>query len=219
MTVQARKARQQLRLRRRILRAARDLFVRHGYESTSMRRIAEKIEYSPTTIYLHFKDKAELLECLCEETFAVLVQKLEGVLATMRDPLEMLRAGLRAYVDFGLEYPNHYRLTMLTPHPHGLHDHDYLRPDSMGFRAFQILCSGVRAALAAGRLKPLEVTAVSQMLWAGVHGITSLLIVHPRFPWADRDALINGTIDALLAGLRAPVTGTSALGAEHPVGG
>jgi AcrR family transcriptional regulator len=166
-----------------------------------MRAIAEKIEYSPTTIYLHFKDKAELLECVCEETFAVLVRKLESVLSRPTDPLVMLRAGMRAYIDFGLENPNHYRVTMMMPHPHGPHGDDYLRPDSMGYRAFQILCSGVEAALSPERERAQDVTLAAQTLWAGAHGITSLLIVHPKFPWADREQLINSMLDTLLMGL------------------
>jgi len=69
MGVQERRAREKKELRQEILDAARDLFVREGFENVSMRKIAEKIEYSPTTIYLYFQDKADLLDCICEETF------------------------------------------------------------------------------------------------------------------------------------------------------
>ena len=76
MGVKERKARQKKFLRQEILDAASELFVKDGYENVSMRRIADKIEYSPTTIYLYFKDKAELLEQVCQETFARLKQVL-----------------------------------------------------------------------------------------------------------------------------------------------
>ena len=65
-----RRARAKQLLRGEILDAARELFIKHGYENVSMRKIAEKIEYSPTTIYLYFHDKSEILHTLCEETFA-----------------------------------------------------------------------------------------------------------------------------------------------------
>ena len=68
MGVHERRAREKKELRQEILDAARDLFLREGYENVSMRKIAEKIEYSPTTIYLYFQDKADLLDCICEET-------------------------------------------------------------------------------------------------------------------------------------------------------
>ncbi len=70
MGVQERRARQKESVREEILDAARTLFVKEGYEHVSIRKIAEKIEYAPGTIYLYFRDKAEILERLCEETFS-----------------------------------------------------------------------------------------------------------------------------------------------------
>jgi len=66
-----RREREKEALRQDILDAARELFVEEGYDNVSMRRVAEKIEYSPTTIYLYFEDKASLLYAICEETFRV----------------------------------------------------------------------------------------------------------------------------------------------------
>ena len=69
MGTKERRAREKEQLRRQILVAARELFVNEGYESVSMRKkFANKIEYSPTTIYLYFKDKADLLDSVCKET-------------------------------------------------------------------------------------------------------------------------------------------------------
>src|SRR5215471_2936289 len=109
MGVRERRARQKRYLRQEILDAASELFVRDGFESVSMRRIADRIEYSPTTIYLYFKDKAELLEQVCTETFSRLRQVLVRIEELPGDPLERLRRGLMAYVKFGLENPHHYR--------------------------------------------------------------------------------------------------------------
>ncbi len=67
-----RRAREKENLRRAILDAARELFVAEGYDAVTMRKIADRIEYSPTTIYLHFKDKDEILLCLSEEGFTLL---------------------------------------------------------------------------------------------------------------------------------------------------
>jgi hypothetical protein len=125
------------------------------------------------------------------------------VVSIARDPVEALKAGLRAYVEFGLANPNHYRVTMMMPHPRGVSEEDYLRPDSMGFQAFEILRQGVEMCRQAGRLKDVDVETASQLLWAGVHGVTSLLIAHPDFPWVEREKLIVSSIDALVDGLRA----------------
>src|SRR5262244_3371194 len=100
MGVKERKLRQKKFLRQEILNAASKLFVKEGYENVSMRRIAEKIEYSPTTIYLYFKDKAELLENVCQETFARLSSHLRRILGQPGDPVGRLKRGLLAYVHF-----------------------------------------------------------------------------------------------------------------------
>src|SRR5215469_11069349 len=90
MGVKERKLRQKKFLRQEILDAASELFVKEGFENVSMRRIAEKIEYSPTTIYLYFKDKAELLEQVCHETFARLTAHLTRILEQPGDPAEQI---------------------------------------------------------------------------------------------------------------------------------
>src|SRR5215203_1044247 len=102
MGTKDRRIREKQDLRQEILDAARDLFVSEGYQAVSMRKIADKIEYSPATIYLHFRDKDELLDCLLEEAFAKLDRKLEARIGDeTTDPLELLRRGLLAYVAFG----------------------------------------------------------------------------------------------------------------------
>src|SRR5258705_10796787 len=105
MGVKERRARQKKFLRQEILDAASELFVRDGYENVSMRRIADKIEYSPTTIYIYFKDKAELLEQVCKGTFARLVQRLTKIMEQPGDPVRRLKQELIAYRQLALETP------------------------------------------------------------------------------------------------------------------
>src|SRR5688572_29803884 len=108
MGVRQRRDRDKEHLRQEILEAARDLFAREGVENVSIRKIAERIEYAPGTIYLYFRDKAEILETLCEETFIKLHQKLQSIKDDRSDTVASLRRGLRAYVEFGLQNPHHY---------------------------------------------------------------------------------------------------------------
>jgi AcrR family transcriptional regulator len=201
MGVQERRSRQKETLRREILDAARDLFARDGYENVSMRRIAEKIEYSPTTIYLHFKDKAELLHHVCEDMFGQLADQLERVGKGASDPVAALRQTLRAYVDFGLRNPQHYRVVFMMPAEYtDMPAEEYFRV-SQGGRAFRTLGRAVESCVQAGRFGASGIARTTQILWAGVHGVTSLLIAHPDFPWAERGGLIDGMIDTLLGGL------------------
>lgn len=203
MGVKERKAREKKFLRQEILDAASELFVREGYENVSMRRIAEKIEYSPTTIYLYFKDKAELLEQVCKETFARLVQKLSKITEQPGDPVERLKRGLVAYIEFGLENPHHYRATFMMPIPEELEPDKCHQPDSPGMQAFSFLTRGIGECVQAGKLKVTNVELAAQTLWAGIHGITSLLITLTTFPWVGREKVIHSTVDTLVAGLGA----------------
>jgi AcrR family transcriptional regulator len=197
MGVAERRERQKRALRQEILAAARELFVKEGYERLSMRKIAEKIEYSPTTIYLYFRDKDELLEQMCEETFALLSKKLSKILAADDDPVELLRAGLKAYVEFGLKHPNHYQATFMTP---ATKEKPYQFEGSQGAQAFEKMVEAVAKCVAAGRLRETDVTMISQSLWMVVHGVTSLLISDSSFPWVDKNRLIDATIDCALRG-------------------
>lgn len=201
MGVKERKARQKKFLRQEIMDAASELFVRDGYENVSMRRIADKIEYSPTTIYLYFKDKAELLDQVCQETFSRLVVRLSKIMEQQTDPVERLKRGLVAYIEFGLENPHHYRATFMMPRPEGFDKKKYHQEDSPGMQAFSFLTRGLADCVNAGQMPAMNVELASQTLWAGIHGITALLITHSSFPWVGREKVIHSTVDTLVTGL------------------
>jgi AcrR family transcriptional regulator len=200
MGVQERRAREKKELRQEILDAARELFVREGFENVSMRKIAEKIEYSPTTIYLYFQDKADLLDCLCEETLARLVRKQSVLDQTVADPLERLRRGFRSYIEFGLKYPNHYKVAFMMTHP--LDEVEGCdRSHEMGQKAFNHLRNTLALCAQAHLIDVPDLEATAQALWATIHGLTSLLIAHPKFEWAERAHLIDTLIHNAIHGL------------------
>jgi AcrR family transcriptional regulator len=194
-----RRERHKASLKREILDAASRLFVEEGYHRVTMRRIAEQIEYSPTTIYLHFKDKNELLQAVCEETFSELAGTLARLEKTARTPLGYLREGLRTYIDFGLAHPAQYTIAFVGPTPGpggGLLTHP------TGSRAFDILRQAVLACAERGDIQAANTDMTAQALWAAVHGLTSLLLTMPGFPALAKSALIDHTIDTLIAGLK-----------------
>lgn len=203
MGVQERRAREKQELRQEILGAARELFVREGFENLSMRKIAEKIEYSPTTIYLHFQDKIDLIDCVCAETLEKLGQRLAGLQGEIADPVDRLRAGLRAYIDFGLEHPNDYRVAFLMDFKQHLTERERcVRCHDQGQRNFDFLRQALSECMDRGVFPPMDVEAASQTLWAAAHGLVSLLILHPTFPWLDRPTLIDTLVDNQVNGLR-----------------
>src|SRR5918997_6228755 len=102
-------------LRADILAAAEQLLIQTGDEgAVSIRAIADAAGVTPPSIYLRFADKTELLAAVCEARFQDFDRYLEEATAGIDDPLEAIRARGRAYVRFGLENPEHYRILFMT---------------------------------------------------------------------------------------------------------
>lgn len=208
MGVAERKARHKTELRQEILEAARELFVNEGYRHVSMRRIAEKIEYSPTTIYLYFRDKEDLMFQVCEDTFRQLSEQFEELHASKTgaesvDPVEYLRKGLEIYVNFGLNHPNHYKVAFLTEPERGQESAKYCEADTMAMRAFGYLRQAVEECVVTGQFRDgVDTDLASEALWAAVHGVTALLVQYPEFPWSARDRLVAEVINRMIAGFR-----------------
>jgi AcrR family transcriptional regulator len=197
-TKELRRTQQREAIRMSILEAARDALIEGGIETFSMRKLALAVGYSPGAIYLYFKTKEDLLESLVEDAFARLLDVLDEVHDEV-DVLRSLRNKLHAYVDFGLRFPNHYHLAFVRrPTARGVTQET--RPHG----AFEVLRRGVRQCIEAERFSSTDVEATSQVLWATIHGITSLLIALPKFPWVDRERLIGEVVDTALRGLQTP---------------
>ncbi|MBP6001905.1 MAG: TetR/AcrR family transcriptional regulator [Pyrinomonadaceae bacterium] len=202
MTISERRRREKEDLRQEILDAARELFVAEGYENVSMRKVAKRIDYSPTTIYLYFKDKNELLHQVCEEAFTKLSEQIARSQLLGTTPIEVLRQGMFAYVAFGLINPHHYDVVFISPKRANSVGEEYSFDESMGRRAFELLSDSVAECMKAGAIRGSDVATVSQTLWAGIHGVTSLLITHDGFPFVDKETLVASVVDTLINGLR-----------------
>lgn len=187
-------------LRQEIMDAARELFVNEGYANVSMRKIADKIGYSATTIYLYFKDKNDLLHQICEQTFARLAHNIISIQQLSDKPLEKLRSGLREYIYFGLKHPSQYEIVFITPLPI---DIEKEFEETNGKIAFDTLRKVITECISVNILKNNDVELLSQTLWCGIHGVTSLLIKHEHFPFVERERLIDSMIDTLIAGVKA----------------
>jgi AcrR family transcriptional regulator len=184
-------------VRQQIMDAASELFVSEGYENTSMRKIANKIGYSPTTIYLYFRDKADLLGQICDAIFSQLTRNITAINSLSGEPIDKLRLGLKEYILFGLRHPMHYQLLF------GMRilvdDGEFA--GSEGARAFDTLRAAVTECVSANLLRSNDIELISQTLWTGIHGVTSLLNTQPMFPWLEREKVIDSVLDMLTAGI------------------
>jgi AcrR family transcriptional regulator len=208
MGILERRSREKEALRSKILEAAGQLIVEEGIQNVSIRRIADRIEYSPSTIYLYFKDKGDLISAICESVFQELSSRLDEIERTASDPLESLRRGLRCYIDFGVEHRNHYLVTFCLPRAKEVESstHEYERIIACGCRTFDSLRRALKHCVDAGFFYLPDIEATGQALWTQIHGTTSLLITsygQPGFPWVEREKLIETGLDMILAGLGA----------------
>lgn len=187
-------------LRQEILAAAESLLIEAGdEEAVSIRAVADAVGVTPPAIYLHFETKDDLLFAVCERHFAQLDRLLEEASAHAADPIESLMARGRAYVRFGLDHPGHYRVLFMSRPAHtpeGFQDERLMKSVAFGH-----LVAAVAGLVDAGVIAG-EPVVVAIGLWAAVHGVTSLLISKPRFPWPDVEALVEHVLRVQLEGLR-----------------
>ncbi|HWL38101.1 MAG TPA: TetR/AcrR family transcriptional regulator [Frankiaceae bacterium] len=193
------------RLHGEILAAAGRLLAERGDENAvSIRMIADAVGVTPPSIYLHFPDKDALIDAVCEERFREFDEALESASAGVSDPLEALRARGRAYVRFALDNPEHYRVIFMTKHDRDMTLEELTSPGEdarAGARAFAHLVGAVERAAAAGAIVSPAPVLTAIHLWSGFHGLVSLLISEPGFPWPPVDALVESLLDAQERGL------------------
>lgn len=207
MGIVERRERSRHELRNRIMDVARELFAREGYEAVSMRKIAQEIEYSPTAIYVHFKDKNALMDEICRNDFGELGTRA-AKMATVADPIERIRRVGEMYIRFAVEHPNHYRLMFMTPGINNgqLPAEALARKGDPSQDSYAFLTHAVGEAMAAGRFRPefTDVQLIVQMLWAAVHGVASLQIAKTDDPWFRWKPLARRTqlmLDVVMTGL------------------
>lgn len=191
--IQATRARHRRELKSEIVESAREIFVRDGFEGFSMRKLAQQVGYSPAAIYLHFASKEELFESIVEESFAHLHERLRILLDERgKDPVRQLKRGLRIYVEWGLEHPNEYQIAFIVRNP--------AKKPYATHAAFDVARSLVQRILEGSGADERERESRTQALWAATHGVTSLLIQRPSFPWVSKERLIDDVIESAVMG-------------------
>ncbi len=200
MGVVEKRAKHKEEFRREILDSARELFINDGYEKFSMRKLAEKIEYSPTTIYLYFKSKDDLLLAICEEFFGHFLAELNRIRAVSQDPVETLRQSFFYFMEFGLKNPNQYKVIFFTTSSvYGTHE-EFVQRESMARNAYFVFKEMVRDCIKAGRFRELDEDVIAQALAIASHGLVTMTLSRPDFLNQKMDIVARTMVDALLRG-------------------
>jgi AcrR family transcriptional regulator len=188
-------------LRADLLQATERLMIETGSaDAVSIRAIADAVGVTSPSIYLHFPDKESLILAVCERHFEVFDAVIEEAGRSTGDPVESLRRRGRAYVRFGLENPEPYRILFMTRT-----DSTQQRDVVVGgaeARAFQHLVDAVQRCIDAGAFRPVDPVLAATGVWTALHGVTSLLISMPGFPWPDVERLVDHVCGTQTLGLR-----------------
>lgn len=189
MGIKERKQKHKEDLKQNILIAAKKLFLEDGYEATSIRKIAAEIEFSPTTIYLYYKDKHEIAHALHQEGFKIMGKSF-GVLAHVEHPFERLKAMGRLYLQFALENPDFYELMFVMKEPM-----EHIQNNcgwEEGEEVFDTLVQTIKACQDVGYFKQFDSNVFALLVWSTVHGLCALKINnHLDFMVADKKILEN----------------------------
>lgn len=200
MGYKERKQKQKEEFKAEILASALALFSEEGYAGFSMRKLAARIDHSPTTIYLYFKDKDDLLFHICEDLYAALYDKMQEFQQMQLPSHELLRAVYRHYIQYSLSHPEQYKVVFFSnPHLYGPPE-EYLARDTMSSRCWKSICDVVDDCIRKGFFRPMESSTLSIVLWSAVHGLVSSLIFTKDFPMPSSESMTEMLFEGLFNG-------------------
>ncbi len=211
MGIAERKEKQKLEIRKLILDASMKLFVEEGFDNVSIRRIADLIEYSPTTVYLYFKDKDEIFLNLHDIGFQKM-QEMNKNLDLIENPLLRLHKMGENYLHFGMENPEYYDLMFIQRAPMKklaqMQCHEWENGDA----ALTRLKATISECMERGFIAKTDPGLVSMSVWSMVHGLMALAIRERLDKFIPENApmlpVMMYSLDWLIS--------TLALGGDHP---
>ena len=215
MSSKDRHERDRQRIQKAILDAARILFIAEGFQNVSMRKIADRIDYSPAAIYSYFPSKDDIFFALTEEGFHILAHGVLGAVREIADPFQRLRRGLWAFYEFAKTHPEYFALMFLD------RSVPSLSQDFQRFEFFQQTTAraeaDIRACMERGQFsKTLDPAAALHILWAGVLGAAAIGLAQRLARGENPDALARDVLESLLAGFTTNLT-TTFVAADCPL--
>lgn len=179
------------RLRDDIIAAASRLLADPAAPPLTLRAVAREVGVAATSVYLHFDSIEALTLATVSHLFGELMRQQDGLTET--DPRERVLAGAMVYCEFGLAAPGHYQLMFASQLPLP----DYTAEQFPGWTSFQQLIERVAAGIGTGTDDP-RAFFTSQLIWQQLHGLVSLRISRPRFPWPPLEPTVRTAVGGLL---------------------
>ena len=189
-------------LREEILAAAERILIETNDESAlSIRAIASAVGVTPPSIYLHFADRNDLVFAVCERQAEQVDEAMESAAAEVMDPWDRVKRRGYAYLRWGLDNPEHYRILMMS-RPDATPDRfvDARLADTTGLAA---VAHDIEAASAEGRITTVsDPLKEAELFWMVIHGMVSMLIAKPDYPFGPVDDVFDSMVDLVHRGLK-----------------
>lgn len=177
MSIRERKEREKIQRQELILNAASEIVSTEGIEQVSIRKIANKIEYSPSVIYHYFRDKDDILNHLMQRSYQRIVKILASSQALADEPRKKIREMNRNYINLCLEMSEQYLSIMLNNSPAILEHTSILIPNAAKKRvALEILCQNIKELYQDQSMDDSLVELTAQTIWTATFGLIIRLI-------------------------------------------
>jgi AcrR family transcriptional regulator len=176
------------------------MLVEHGLDGLSLRRLASVLGVTAPALYLHVRDKRDLLQAVADTEFEGLIDRFHRA-GGDDEPVECIRRRSHAYIDYAVENAQLFRALFLR-RPE-LTSEPWEGQEPLAAKTFEVAVEPVHRAIRAGDLRPINPELAATTMWAVMHGVATLLVSGPPLPEPVGDHLAATAIDAALAGLAA----------------
>jgi AcrR family transcriptional regulator len=202
MSVAERKDREKKEMMDLILLKAKEIILKEGQEKLSIRKIAQEIDYSPSTIYLYFQDKDEILYQMMQKGFEMMALYMEPYLHESNPVKRIYNIGIQ-YIKFGKENSDWYDLMFAAPSPMK-HIQRSEQEWGHGIAIFEFLVASCKEAISQQKIKNWEERVLALHLWSSIHGLVGLIntqrlcVVDHIYDTNEKNDLVMQTLDGIM---------------------
>lgn len=205
-TLQERKQRELEQRRKDILKVVRKMIVKSGAREITMRKVADESGFSNTVVYALFGDKATMITSAIDDDLIRLNKLMQASVVPGKTSMERIRLACHAYVEHGLKHPDQYFLVFMERRPAAPIETSTLTFGEIEHDPYAFVCSLTAELVRDGYMAAddKQVAVATQILWEGMHGMTSLRVSTGDDPWIERldaEAHLDLLLDVLLLGI------------------
>lgn len=185
-------------LREEILETSRSLVFEEGHRALSMRKIANKIGVSATSIYLYFENKDHLLHTLIEESVEELSTHIEQKAEKAEDAITKFKAIINAYLDFAIQNPEKYQIIYLVqPNAMSRYPREKFRKAR---RSYELLVKVIEESVTQGLMQVEKPVIAAYSIWAQLHGVVSVVLNQRLDSRIEKNQFLRESVEQIIQG-------------------